>query len=76
MKRLFTLLLLSVAISAALFFINSSVIENSWADKISEIAVLTIPIFIVVCLLYYINGAIVKKVRGVAKKKPSESGKV
>jgi hypothetical protein len=76
MKRLLVLLLLSVAISVALFFINSSVIESTWADKISEIGVLTIPIFILVCLLYYINRAMVRKVRGIAKKKPSENGKV
>lgn len=70
MKKIFVLLILSLAISTAIFFINSSVIESDWSDKASEIGVLTIPVFIVIALFYYINRAIIKKVKG-EKKKPS-----
>jgi len=76
MKRLLLLLMLSIVIAAGLFFVNSSVIESTTVDKVSEIGVLTIPVFIVVCLFYYINRALIRKAKTLGKRKPSDSGKV
>ena len=63
MKRILLLLILSLAIAAVVSFVNDSVIESTPADKVSEVGVLAIPIFIVVCLLYYINKSLIKKIR-------------
>jgi RsiW-degrading membrane proteinase PrsW (M82 family) len=71
MKRIFILLILSVAVATALFYVNSNVIQSDLQDKLSEIGVITIPVFIVLSLFYYVNRAIIKKVRGTGKKKPS-----
>lgn len=71
-SRFFVLLIISIIIAIGLFFINSSVITTTWVGKIAEIAFLTIPVFIVVALLYYANRALVKTVKGISKKKPSQ----
>lgn len=70
--RLFFLTILSVGIAAAFFFINHKVIVASTEDKIYEVLVTAIPVFIVVSLLYFINRAIVKTVKGLKTKKPSK----
>lgn len=69
MKRILILLILSIGIATGLFFINSNVIQTTLQDKLAEIGVITIPVFIILSLLYYVNRAILKKVKG--KKKPS-----
>lgn len=66
--------LLSIVIATGLFFINSSVIKNSFADKVFEILAMAIPVFIVLALLLYVNKALVKSVRGIKNKKPSGEG--
>jgi hypothetical protein len=71
-KRLFLLLIASVIIAIALFFVNSDVIITSWAGKISEVVFLTIPVFIILSILYFVNRALVKTVKGIKKKKPSD----
>jgi len=70
--RLFFLAILSIGIAAGLFFVNHKVIVTSTEDKIYEILVTAIPVFIVVLLLYFINRAIVKTVKGLKTKKPSK----
>lgn len=72
LKRFFVLLLVSVIIAIALFFVNSDVIVTTWVGKISEVVFLTIPVFIVVSILYMVNRALVKTVKGIKKKKPSQ----
>ena len=68
MKRLLILVVLSLAVSTGIFYINSNIIKSSWTDTVSEIGILAIPVFIVLSILYYANRAIIKKVRGTIKK--------
>ena len=70
--KLIVLLLLSFAVATGLFFINSSMIVSSWHDNVAEIAFLAIPVFIVLALLYFVNRALIRTVKGLRKKKPSE----
>lgn len=74
LKKLLVMALVSVVIATGLFFVNSTVIKNSFADKVLEILVLAIPVFIVLALLQYVNRALVKSVRGIKNKKPSGEG--
>ena len=72
MKRILILLLLSIAVATALFYVNSDVVQSDLQGKIGEITVITIPVFIIISLIYYVNRAIIKKVKsGAVKKKPS-----
>jgi O-antigen/teichoic acid export membrane protein len=71
LRRLFLLLLLSVTIATAIFFINSDVIVSTLESKIYEIGAYTVPVFIVVSIFYYVNKALVRTVKGMKKKKPS-----
>ena len=68
MKKFLLLIIVSLAISTVIFFINSTVIKSSWTAKVSEILVMTVPVFIVVAILFYANKAIIKGVRGLRKK--------
>lgn len=68
MKKFLLLIVLSLVISTGIFFINSAVIKSSWSDKLTEILVLAIPVFIVVSILFYANRAIIKKMKGFRKK--------
>jgi len=72
LSRLFFLAILSVAIALAIFFINHRVIVGSAKDKIFEILVTAIPVFIVISLLYFINRAVIKTVKSFKTKKPSK----
>ena len=66
------LVLLSLAISAIIFFLNNSnLIVLGWEDKLAEIGVMAIPVFIILALLYYINRSLVKRIKTI-KKKPSK----
>ena len=69
--KLIVIVILSFAIATGLFFVNSDVIVSSWQDNIAEITFLALPVFIVVALLYFVNRALVKTVKGLRKKKPS-----
>lgn len=69
LRRLFVLYILSLAMATGLFFINSTVITYTFEDTIFEILFLSIPVLIIVLLLYFINRSIVKRVKGT--KKPS-----
>lgn len=72
-RRLLFLGAISLVIATGLFFINSSVIvKSSFTDKLGEIIFLTIPVFIVVFLVYYANKALVRSVKGLKNKKPSQ----
>ncbi|MCO6147045.1 hypothetical protein [Flavobacterium sp. NRK1] len=70
-KRIFILIFVSAIIATGLFFINSNIIVNNFTDKIFEIAFLTIPVFIILTILLYVNRALVKTIRNTKKKKPS-----
>lgn len=67
MKKLLILIVVSLAISTAIFFINSTVIKSTWSDILIEILVLAIPVFIVVALLFYANRAIVRRINSMRK---------
>jgi len=70
-RKLLGLLLISVMIAIGLFFINSNVIVSTFSQKISEILFLTLPVFIVLAILFYVNRALVRTVKSVRNKKPS-----
>lgn len=70
-RSLFFILLLSVAAATALFFVNSHIIKSVWQDDVQEIAIITIPVFIVFSLLFFINRALFRTVKKFKKKKPS-----
>lgn len=75
MKKFLLLVIVSLVLSTGIFFINSQVIKSSWTARLSEILVMAIPVFIVLSLLFYANKAIVKGIKGIRKKRPSENGK-
>jgi hypothetical protein len=68
MKKIILLIIVSFAISTAIFFINSNVIRSAWTDKVSEIAFMAVPVFIIIAILYYANRSIIKRMRGISKK--------
>ena len=70
-RRLILLLLISLVIASVLFFVNKDIIATTLTDKIFEVLVITIPVFIVVSLLYFINRAIIRSVKNIKTKKPS-----
>lgn len=67
MKKLLILIVVSLAISTAIFFINSTVIKSTWSDILIEILVMAIPVFIVVALLFYANRAIIRRINSMRK---------
>lgn len=71
LKNFLVILVLSAAIATGVFFINSHVIKSVWQDDVLEITFITIPIFIVLSLLYFVNRALFKTVKRIKKKKPS-----
>lgn len=72
MKKLVLLIVLSLAISTIIFFLNSSnLIVSGWQDKLAEIGVMAIPVFIILALLYYSNRALVKRIKNI-RKRPSK----
>lgn len=76
LRKLLVVALISVVIATGLFFINSTVIKNSFADKVLEILITAIPVFIVLALLLYINKALIRSVKAIKNKKPSGEGKL
>ncbi len=72
LRRLIVIYLLSLAIAIGFFFINNTkLIASGTKEKVFEILFISIPVFIIVTLLYFINRAVVKAVRGIKIKKPS-----
>lgn len=71
LKKLLLILVLSVAIATGLFFVNSHVIKSVWQDDVLEIAFITLPVFILLSLLYFVNRTLFKTVKKIKKKKPS-----
>ncbi|MHA3788263.1 hypothetical protein ACX0HA_08655 [Flavobacterium hauense] len=72
-RRLMFLAAISFVIALGLFFINSNIIvKSSFADKLGEIVFMTIPVFIIVSLVYFANRALVRSVKGLKNKKPSQ----
>ena len=71
-RRIALLLLISLIIASGLFFVNHKIIATSFGDKIIEILITTIPVFIIVSLLYFINRAVVRSVKSIKTKKPSK----
>lgn len=74
-RKIFVLALVSILIATGLFFINSSVVKTSFGDKVGEIVFLSVPVFIVLLILYFVNRALVKSVKGIKNKKPSGEGR-
>lgn len=72
LKRFLKLTVLSIIIATGLFFINSGVIVTTWVGILFEIILLTIPVLIILYLLYFANRALVKTAKGIKKKKPSQ----
>ena len=67
MKKILLLVLLSLVLSTAIFFVNSAVIRYTLWEKLSEIVVLAVPIFIFMLVLSFTTKAALKVLN---KKKP------
>ena len=75
-KTIFILLLLSVGVSALVFFLNSAeTITTSTTDVAGEIAVVAMPIFVFLLFIHLIARAIGKTVKkGNKKSLPGQEG--
>ena len=75
-RRFFQLLIVSIVIAIVYyFFVLDNVIKSSFSTKIGEIVVVTIPVFIIVVLLYVVGRIIVKSAKGISKKNlPNQEG--
>jgi len=69
-KRLFVLFIISLAIALIYYFTADDVVVSSWSTKVGEIVAITVPVFILISLLYFVNRAVVRSVRGITKKSP------
>lgn len=76
LKTIFILLLISVATSAVVFFLNSAeTITASTTDVAGEIAVVAIPIFVFLLFIYGVARAVGKTVKKRNKKSlPNQEG--
>ena len=76
LKTIFILFLLSVGISAVVFFLNSAdTITASATDVAGEIAVVAVPIFVFLIFIYAIARAVGKSVKkGNKKSLPGQEG--
>lgn len=75
-RRFFQLLILSVVIAIVYyFFVLDNVVKSSFSTKIGEIVVVTIPVFVIVVLLYVVARIILKSAKGISKKNlPNQEG--
>ena len=71
-RRLVLLYMIALLISSSLFFINSDVVVSNWHTRVYEVITVSIPVFLVILLLYAIIKAISKGARAVKKQKPFE----
>lgn len=70
--RAFILLyILAVVIALPLYFIRDGVIIQSTEDKIFEVLTASVPVFVILCLLYILIKIIRKTAKKIKKKKPS-----
>ncbi|TRW22084.1 hypothetical protein FMM05_19240 [Flavobacterium zepuense] len=69
-KRLFVLFIISLAIALVYYFTADDVVVSSWSTKVGEVIAVTVPVFILISLLYFVNRAMVRSVKGMAKKSP------
>jgi len=75
-RRFFIMLLLSIGIAAVYYFIVlDSVIKSSLTTKLGELAVITLPVFAIVLLLYIVGRLLSGLAKSGAKKSlPNEEG--
>ena len=75
-RRFFRLLILSIVIAIVYyFFVLDNVIKSSFSTKVGEIVVVTIPVFVIVVLLYIVGRIILKSAKGISKKNlPNQEG--
>lgn len=75
-RRFFQLLILSIVIAIEYyFFVLDNVVKSSFSTKVGEIVVVTIPVFVIVVLLYVVGRIIVKSAKGISKKNlPNQEG--
>lgn len=76
LKRFLIIGVISLMIATGMFFINSNVIVTSFGDKVAEIFFTAVPVFMIIAILYYVNRALVKTVKGIKNKKPSGEGRL
>ena len=75
-RKFLQLLLLSIVIAVIYYtFILDNVIKSSFSTKVGEVVVVTIPIFIIVVLVYGVGRIILKSAKGISKKNlPNQEG--
>ena len=75
-RKFLQLLLLSIVIAVIYYtFILDNVIKSSFSTKVGEVVVVTIPIFVIVVLLYGVGRIILKSAKGISKKNlPNQEG--
>ncbi|WP_159799605.1 hypothetical protein [Flavobacterium sp. MK4S-17] len=67
-KRLFVIYILSLIIASAVLFINRDIVVSGWDDKLFEVAFLSLPVFVVLLLLYTISKILLKTSRAIQNK--------
>lgn len=70
-KRLTLLYILAFIISCSLFFINYDVVASSWQVKVFEVLTISLLLFVVFSLIYFIIQLIIKLIKAAKIKKPS-----
>ena len=75
-RKFLQLLLISIVIAVIYYtFILDNVIKSSFSTKVGELIVVTIPIFVIVVLLYGVGRIILKSAKGISKKNlPGKEG--
>jgi len=75
-RRFFQLLIVSIVIAIVYyFFVLDNVVKSSFSTKVGEIVVVTIPVFVIVVLLYVVGRIIIKSAKGISKKNlPNKEG--
>ncbi|WP_297334384.1 hypothetical protein [Flavobacterium sp.] len=71
-RNLFLIYILSFITAVGSTFINDTLVVNyRLEDRLTEAALISIPVFLVLSLLYIVNRLVVKTLKAVKKKKPS-----
>ncbi len=71
-KRLVLLYIIALLISSSLLFINSNVVVSNWHTRVYEVLTVSLPVFLVILVIYTIIRAISKTAKGIKNKKPSD----
>jgi len=76
LSRFFQLLIISIIIAIVYyFFMLDNVVKSSFITKIGEIIVVTIPIFVIVVLLYLVARVVKRSASKISKKNlPDKEG--